>query len=113
MKQSEIAKETGMSPGQVNHWINLIKDAVKNFASLSGEESLLDTYRSVEKRTKEPTKPRGPSKAFYVGPTGEDRIPVVIIRRGSTTVRIKREDGTPFDDGEMTKPVPVSQIISE
>lgn len=113
MRQKDVAQETGMSQGQVNHWLKEIKQALWNFASYAGEENptLMQMFKLLEQKSKEPTQPKQPNTGTYVGPSGTEQVPVVIVRRGRDTVTVKRQDGTPFENGEAQVNVPKNQVV--
>lgn len=107
LRQMDLADRTGMSTGQINHYLAMIIQSMEDFAE--DEPEMQPMLQKIKKFRETPREKKGPATGTWNSPVGP--VPVVIVRKGVHTVAIKRQDGQPWaDSGQINKNVPKSQV---
>lgn len=103
LKQKDLAELTGMSPGQINHYMGEIVQSAKDYAE--GDPSMAPIVKGLEKlRSKS-----GPRSGIY-SPPGGSPVEITVVRMGERTLNVKRTDGQPWEGGVPNKNVPKEQV---
>jgi hypothetical protein len=116
LMQKDIAEITGLSSGQVSYYLGMIQDAMARFTF--GNKELTQLYKlfrlpTVEEAAEKP-KPapkKGPATGTYLGPDGNDSVPVTVIRKGVNSITVRATDPAfRFENGENRINVPINQV---
>jgi transcriptional regulator with XRE-family HTH domain len=103
MTQTEIAGETGLSAGQVNHWKSTIIMYLERFATGTNDAGLAalvkrfkDFSNKSDAQRTDLSKPR--VNTLWVSPDGAE-VPIEVKRRGPNTSRIRLKSETEIPEG--------------